>query len=285
MLCKKPFALKGAAFGCGQCLPCRLNRRRIWSHRMSLEAAAHAASSFVTLTYDQEHLPADGSVSPDELQRYMKRLRNYADIPIRFFGVGEYGDQTFRPHYHLALFGIGPESTEVIDRAWGFGFSYVGDLTLDSAQYIAGYVTKKMTKVDDERLGGRHPEFARMSLRPGIGAVAVGAIADALQSKWGQAEVNDQGDVPSVLRSSGRVLPLGRYMRGKIRDAIGFEYVESNPDKAFEKTRELYALYEDYKASTESPLGMAAWKEAKKKQKILNMEVKAKIYGQRSKSL
>lgn len=96
--------MNGQAFGCGQCLPCRVNRRRIWTHRIMLEAAQYHDNSFVTLTYDEEKLPVDLSVTPRTLQLFMKRLRKVYPNRIRYFGVGEYGDQTMRPHYHLALF-------------------------------------------------------------------------------------------------------------------------------------------------------------------------------------
>lgn len=87
-----------------------------------------------------------------------------------------------------------------------------------SANYIAGYVTKKMTSVSDERLQGRRPEFARMSLKPGIGARALEAVALAMmRSKLDQSMV----DVPTGLRHGAEVLRLGRYLRRKLREEIG----------------------------------------------------------------
>lgn len=277
MLCKKPFSMKGASFGCGQCMACRFNKRRIWTHRIALEAAVHAASCFLTLTYKDAPL----SVVPRDMQLFMKRLRKHANIPVRFFGVGEYGDQSFRPHYHLAIFGLDRHSP-YFKMAWSHGFIYAGSLTMDSAQYIAGYVTKKMTKVDDARLGGRHPEFARMSLRPGIGAPAVSDIVQALQTDLGQREIASRGDVPSVLRQGGRSMPLGRYMRGRIREAIGFRYIGDTPHETFRRTAELLNMYQSYLLSTEAPLSLEAWKKAQDAQKILRMEVRAKIFSQRS---
>lgn len=281
MLCKKPFHMKGANFGCGQCMPCRFNRRRIWTHRIALEAAVHAASTFLTLTYDKAHLPLGGTLVPRDMQLFLKRLRKRAGVPIRFFGVGEYGDQSFRPHYHLAVFGLDPGS-RFFKECWDYGFVYPGSLTLDSAQYVAGYVTKKMTGKDDARLGGRYPEFARMSLRPGIGAPAVSDVVQALQTDMGQRAIVARGDVPSVLRQGGRSLPLGRYMRGRIREAIGHRFIEENPDETFRRTAEMLNLYKDYLLSTEAPLSLAAWKARRDAQKVLNMETKARIYGQRS---
>lgn len=221
MICTKPYFTGKAAYGCGQCMPCRFNRRRLWAHRIQLEALCHAQSSFVTLTYgDGDH----SELVPRHLVLFLKRLRkNYVHNAIRYFAVGEYGDRTERPHYHLALFGVGPceapgvigdcpcSNCSVVRRTWGFGHVMVGSLSPHSASYLAGYVTKKMTRRDDVRLGGRCPEFARMSLRPGIGAAAMWDVASVMM-QYKLAEI------PMGLRHGSRVLPLGRYLRGKLAE-------------------------------------------------------------------
>lgn len=233
MLCRKPFVKADAAYGCGQCIPCRINKRREWTHRIMLEAAQYKSNCFVTLTYDKEHLPNDGSLRPEHFRNFLKRLRfNIAPARLRYFGVGEYGDNSFRPHYHLALFNYpgcryglsryGRDchscctACDTIRDTWGNGFVGVGTLTSDSAQYLAGYVTKKMTGKDDERLAGRYPEFARMSLKPGIGASATWELADYYLT-WGK----NQPDVPGALRHGRRILPLGRYLRRLTRARAG----------------------------------------------------------------
>lgn len=194
-----------------------------------LEAQKHEHSLFVTLTYNKEHYPIDGSVDPRELQLYLKRLRELVKpTKIRFFAVGEYGDKKGRAHYHLALFGL-PECMEV-SSAWGKGNVHVGSLTVDSAAYIVSYVCKSMTRKEDKRLDGRHPEFARMSLKPGIGAFAVkdfkDSIASCLDLGTGEYYGLPNGDVPSVFRFNGRHYPLGRYLRSKLREALGFPKTE-----------------------------------------------------------
>jgi len=93
----------------------------------------------------------------------------------------------------------------------------VGQLSMASAQYIAGYVTKKMTHRLDIRLDGRHPEFARMSLRPGIGALAMHNVASDMM-RW---HLEKNGDVPTALRYGGKLLPLGRYLRRELRKMVG----------------------------------------------------------------
>jgi len=154
-----------------------------------LEANEKEDNCFVTLTYSDENLPGgvDGAtLQPKDLQDWLKRFRSAIQpTKVRYFAVGEYGDRTWRPHYHLALFGW-PQCRygfsrytdrrkdccsccDVIRETWGLGHIAVGSLETSSAQYIAGYVTKKMTFNDDPRLKGRHPEFARMSRNPAIG--------------------------------------------------------------------------------------------------------------------
>lgn len=249
-----------------------------------LESLVHERASFVTLTYADENLPEGGTVIPRHLQLFMKRVRKHAGRGIRFFGVGEYGDLTQRPHYHLALFGLGRSEADVIGRSWNLGFSYVGDLTLDSAQYIAGYVTKKMTGKDDARLEGRHPEFARMSLRPGIGALAARDVASALQNRHGWDEIGRLGDVPNVLKHGRKSLPLGRYMRTKLRAEMNFEVLNEPEEAAIKRSAEMLDVYRTYLTDEEasSPftwhLGKKR-KDAEDDQKAHQMEKKLKLYN------
>lgn len=77
-----------------------------------------------------------------------------------------------------------------------------------------------MTNSKDDRLGDRHPEFARMSLRPGLGANYLHDLASVLMEF---DLVDTQGDVPSSLRHGKRLMPLGRYLRRKLRTYIGME--------------------------------------------------------------
>lgn len=222
MLCSKPFRRGLQEFGCGQCMPCRINRKRLWKVRLMLELTQHQASSFVTLTYSKEEVPLDGSLRPEDMQLFLKRLRfKVHPNKIRFFGVGEYGERNWRPHYHLALFGVSEAAT--IDEAWGKGFVHVGTLTEQSADYVVGYITKKMTDKDDVRLQGRYPEFVRMSLKPGIGSGAVDVIAQEVNKKHGVDYVAKECDVPSTIRWGQKKYSIGRYLRSKVRVASGYD--------------------------------------------------------------
>jgi len=291
MLCRKPFVKGISSYGCGQCMPCRFNRRRVWTHRLMLEALVHTRASFVTLTYDKEHVPADGSLEPVQLQLFIKRWRKSQAERQRYFAVGEYGDESWRPHYHMALFGYGGgvcshllkdscEWCRPLREAWTYGACHVGELTHDSAQYVCGYTVKKLTKPGLSALEGRYPEFARMSLRPGIGAVAVGDVVSALQSEAGWQDIGSRSDVPEVLRHGRRSLPLGRYMRMKLRQSLGMFPKES--DEAFYKrTQALLDLYKSYVTPEEDTpfkayLGKERYDKAEK-QKARNLVVRMKI--------
>ena len=154
----------------------------------------HDANCFITLTYDDNHLPWDGSLNKKHLQDFMKRLRwHHRDKTIRFFACGEYGEKLSRPHYHALLFnhdfqdktlfssrdGINTYTSEVLEQLWPWGFSTVGQCTWAAAAYCARYVTKKRTGKDAQDHYWRQtttdlevelePEYATMSTKPGIG--------------------------------------------------------------------------------------------------------------------
>lgn len=199
-----PAGFEELSVPCGQCIECRLQRSREWATRCMLEAEASSSVWFVTLTYDDNHLPVSYSVDsstgeafpvmtlvPDDLQKFIKRLRRFFSYrgctrPIRFFAAGEYGDQSFRPHYHLILFNLPPfplkylkvsdfgdpyYTSPVFEKLWPFGNSLVAGASFKSCAYVARYCVKKLTG-DAAKFYtdlGITPPFSRMSRRPGIG--------------------------------------------------------------------------------------------------------------------
>lgn len=154
------------------------------------EASLHDEGCFLTLTYDDDHLPAGGTLVKRHFQLFMKKLRKLnPGKRIRFFHCGEYGEHNFRPHYHALLFGFEPMDKEKIsgefwasqslEKIWGRGFVGGGSITFDSAAYVARYCLKKVTgeladehymRVDDfGEAFWLQPEYVTMSRRPGIG--------------------------------------------------------------------------------------------------------------------
>lgn len=264
-----------------------------------LEATLHRSSVFVTLTYADEKLPLTSkglpTLEPKHPQNWLKRLRkNLEPEKIRFFLVGEYGDETFRPHYHAALFNVeacvrGTTRTKVnssrsdwsnccavcrlVGRTWGLGDVQVGNLEDDSAGYLAGYVTKKMTRYDDPRLRGRWPEFSRMSLRPGIGHDFMWESASAFL----EFNLVAQPDVPSGLRHGNKVYPLGRYLQRRYRKFVGRD--EKAPDATIEKIQAEVQSVREAAFDASKPFAQAL-KEDRKGQ-AAKMKTRSEIFKQR----
>lgn len=228
---------------------------------MMLESKVHDSSVIVTLTYRDE--PPGGSLVPRDAQLWLKRLRKQLEpLKIRYFLAGEYGDVTERPHYHAVLFGLALDpahgwsnvagadgqyecrcSTCVLVReTWGLGRIDVQGFDEKGAQYVCGYVTKKLTDPDDFRLQGREPEFSRMSRRRGLGATSTVAMAEALSDASGVRLIGALGDVPSVLQHGKKKLPLGRYLRRVLREELGFAEIGGQARVLAAQAEELRAL-------------------------------------------
>jgi len=193
---RKGDVVRSLSLPCGQCRGCRLERSRQWAVRCMHEASLHERNCFITLTYDNDHCPSDRSLNYGDFQRFMKRFRKrFKDSTIRFYMAGEYGEKFERPHFHACIFGFNfPDLTlwkrtpsgaliyrsKSLEDLWPFGYSSVGDVTFESAAYVARYVMKKRTgkgvgdhyettDMETGEIKDRTPEFNRMSLKPGIG--------------------------------------------------------------------------------------------------------------------
>ena len=168
---------------CGQCLGCRLKRKRDWAIRMLHEAKLHENNTFVTLTYNDDNLP--DSLDKTHFQLFMKRLReHYEPYRFRFFASGEYGEKTQRPHFHCILFGLNFDDkylwtirggfelyrSSLLESKWRYGQCMLAEVNYDTVSYVAKYTTKKITGPQaDDYYEGKTPEFSLMSRKPGIG--------------------------------------------------------------------------------------------------------------------
>lgn len=229
------------AFPCGRCACCKILKRKDMSVRLSHEASIHDDCCFITLTYDDDHIPMASigdwtetkkdsnylseieilrgdifglpTLLPADVQKFIKRLRRHLEYvptkkcekrdhvtrPIRYFCVGEYGSKTYRPHYHIMIFGWKPSDMRFwqdkgdyivcrsaqIEKLWRYGFSTVGDVNAGVAKYCARYVTKKMDcdheMTKDER--SVCPEFFLQSVRDGgIGSLWLEKYCDNLRT-------------------------------------------------------------------------------------------------------
>ena len=158
---QKNFSKEFAPFvlPCGKCINCRLEYSRQWAVRCVHEASMHEKNSFLTLTYDNEHL-GNNRLDYSDFQLFMKKLRKTTDDRIGFFCTGEYGEKSFRKHWHACVFNFKPRDLKkmftnargdsVFESAsltslWGKGHVSVGELTFESAGYCARYAAKKLT--------------------------------------------------------------------------------------------------------------------------------------------
>lgn len=187
---------------CGQCIGCRLERSRQWAIRCLHEASLYRDNCFVTLTYRDENLPrgintetgeiGDGlpSLNKRDMVLFLKKLRKRFGAGIRFFQCGEYGELHGRPHHHIIIFnfdfpdrkyagmshGIPLYTSQILsvgdddhEPLWPHGIAKIGNVTFESAAYVARYITKKITgKKASSHYGGILSEYNTMSRRPGI---------------------------------------------------------------------------------------------------------------------
>jgi len=125
---------------CGSCAFCLATKRSDWALRIHYESKRHLSRKFVTLTYANPHLVWKNGISQlskRDLQLFFKRVRK-TGAKIRYYAVGEYGSKTFRPHYHILLFGDVPDST--LRSCWNSGHVHIGKVTEASVMYTLGYV-------------------------------------------------------------------------------------------------------------------------------------------------
>ena len=91
---------------CGKCLNCKINHANEWAVRCVLESKLHEENYFITLTFDDAHLPENKQEARDLITRFFKRLRNECGS-FRYFGCCEKGKQgSKRFHYHIIFFGF-----------------------------------------------------------------------------------------------------------------------------------------------------------------------------------
>lgn len=145
---------------CGTCMGCRKAKSREWAIRCYHESLLHPHNGFITLTYDDNHLPPGAKLSKPDLQNFLKRLRfKLGKEKLRYFACGEYGEETRRPHYHLLTFGKDFRGNELalsetefhspyIEDLWPYGHHRIGTVQAGACFYVAGYETKKLGDPD-----------------------------------------------------------------------------------------------------------------------------------------
>nr|WAE43565.1 MAG: replication initiator protein [Microviridae sp.] len=207
---------------CGGCIGCKLDRSRMWAIRCVNEASMYDSNYFITLTYDNEHIPLNSSLVYRDFQLFIKKLRIKQKRKIRYFMCGEYGDTYLRPHYHAVIFNLElPDkvlfrnsgdynlyTSQILSETWGKGYVIAGDVTFKSAAYIARYCIKG-SKEDKAVIFGLQlePEFQNMSRKPGIGY------------SWFTKYIKDAISVDKIIIKKGLEVQLPRYYN-KIIEAM-----------------------------------------------------------------
>lgn len=192
---KTPFKeFSNLTLPCGQCVGCRLERSKQWAIRCMHEASLHDSNDFITLTYSPENLPYGSNLVHKDFQDFMKRLRKFTGlIGLKYYMAGEYGSDNARPHFHALIFGYSfpdrvflknsPSGLPIytspsLEKLWSVGFSSIGNVTFQSAAYVARYIMKKVTGdkafyeyqtlvMETGEIIHRRPEYNRMSLKDG----------------------------------------------------------------------------------------------------------------------
>ena len=170
---------QGIEVPCGQCMNCRVKKRDEWSLRIMHESLYWDSCIFLTLTYDDEHLPKNGSLLPNDLTKFFKRLRkSIGNRKIKYFACGDYGKKE-RPHYHIIMFGmdfLNPDDIDIIKSCWNLcdwnmlGRLPFGNVTPQSIRYVCRYIESKVLGKESYYAYDLHnilPTYAVMS--KGIG--------------------------------------------------------------------------------------------------------------------
>lgn len=209
MLCINPQGRQ--AWACGRCPACRINRTRDWTTRLILELERPGSRAFfLTLTYDDDHLPPGCNLSKIHVQHWIRYIRRKIPLKsLRYFVCGEYGEKRGRPHYHALLF----VNTDLADpvsvcavavEKWSHGNVDVDTRPVTAAciDYVASYLVKGY--YDIRTIAGREKPFRLTS--PGHGGYAY----DYLTSQ--------PRGLPKEIAYYDKVLPVPKYIRRKAKE-------------------------------------------------------------------
>lgn len=253
---------------CGKCIGCRIDYSRSWADRMTYHKMSRAEDPawFITLTYNDEVLekldssPDYGiaSLCYDDASKFIKAVRNkWRDCQIDYYYSGEYGDSSFRAHFHFIIYGFDIPDLEfwklnglgdpiykskILDGLWSKGIVAVEEFTWNTAAYAARYVIKKRDgrQLCEYEAVGIEPEKCRMSRRPGI-------AYDFYQDHWRDLWANDGMNVSRSVNASGK-LGLSRYflkLASKSNNPEQLEAVQAFQERSVQRSNVInpYKVY------------------------------------------
>lgn len=219
---------------CGKCLNCLKKRAQDWAFRLEQEEKQHSSCLFVTLTYDDEHLPITDTFYPtlvkSDLQNFMKRLRKLHIHKLKYYAVGEYGTKFSRPHYHIILFG---SNFEAIQSAWTLrneplGNVYIGDVTPASIRYVTNYIITY--SIPNHELNGRIQQFSLMSKGLGKSYITPQIV-----------RYSHNNNITHITKQGGHKIGIPRYYRNHL---LTFDAVQQIPQQA-QQQHETYLINND----------------------------------------
>jgi len=266
---------------CGKCNYCLQKKRDDWSFRISREFKVAKSAYFVTLTYNEENVPiadvdiGDGEVTQyfplpvlnkRDVQLFLKRLRKYhtdkerlspihAKMPqIKYYLCGEYGTNTYRPHYHLIIFNINKDTANKIPDLWGLGHTHSGDVNDATINYTTKYMITK-----EEFTFKEHKPFSLMS--KGLGKSYV---------EFNRKRHKANKEI--FVRQNGYPKPMPRYFKDKIfnkveKDLLHKKQEIENDKREEDKRKRLQGLVTDVDTYREQQINEAYRKVAEKAKK------------------
>ena len=226
---------------CGKCDNCIIIKKAQKVSRIQFEAEHYEGqNTFVSLTLDDFNITSDHSICRKTFTETLDNMRRQIkyhniDYKLQYFGVGEYGEKTERPHFHIIMFGRYPmEAKELIERVWKKGFIDVKPLDSGLSRYIAGYVTKKMTNIKNKDvqkwLNGRQPEFISQSTKPFMGKRQIDHMATEYIKDPNCTVGNDIPGFASQIKGKISYKNLDPFIRQYARKQFGIkdEQVKAN---------------------------------------------------------
>lgn len=232
MRCVSPISLTktrksyGAKVPCGKCYACRNRRIAGWAFRLQQEGRSSRSAHFVTMTYDADHIPLTmngyADLSKRDCQLYLKRIRKaMPGIKIKYYLCSEYGEKSFRPHYHMIIFNA---SEDVLTSSWTQGHVHIGKVSQASINYVMKYMAKP-SQIPLHETDDRNQEFSLMSKRLGSGYLTPEMI------RWHRSDVLNR----CYLHQDGLKIPMPRYYKEKIYTKreltrIGEHLLTTDPD-------------------------------------------------------
>lgn len=221
---------------CGRCPECIKKRTSQWSFRLRQEAKVSTSAYFITLTYDTDHVPFTPTgymtLYPDHVTKWLKILRKlHPDVTLKYYYVGEYGSQNWRPHYHMMIYNA---KAELIEKSWQYGKVHYGQITGASIAYCLKYMIKD-GRIPAHKNDNRLPEFGRMSKGLGISYITQEQIKFHCHPRAILERIH--------LVQDGKKISMPRYYKDKIysecqKNQIQF-WAKKNMDK-LEKDREQF---------------------------------------------